>query len=100
MKGKGWVEIVGQTAYTCHLLMADAKKYVREYFHRGSHKNYNTEVSQELKQIKDDFYSKSITAAEARQKVQDLQGKLTRKLKALTLSCGGCSSGSKHKRLN
>ena len=98
MKGKG----LGRDSWTNGLYMpsteADARSSLREFFHRGSHNNYNDSVSRELKKIRKEFKQGKITAEQARQRVQDLQERLKKRL-SKSISVGGCGSANSPKRL-
>jgi len=99
MKGKG----LGRDSWTNGLYMpsteADARSSLREFFHRGSHNNYNDSVSSELQKIRKEFKQGKITAAQARQRVRDLQERLKKRL-SKSISVGGCSSANSPKRLS
>ena len=99
MKGKG----LGRDSWTNGLYMpsteADARSSLREFFHRGSHKNYNDSVSRELQKIRGEFQQGKITAAQARKRVQNLQKRLKKRL-SKSLSVGGCASTNSPKRLD
>ena len=98
MKGKG----LGRDSWTNGLYMpsteANARSSLREFFHRGSHNNYNDSVSRELKKIRKEFKQGKITAEQARQRVQDLQERLKKRL-SKSISVGGCGSANSPKRL-